>query len=405
MKAMIRASIALVLLAAPSWALAASPVAPLRFRVENPGAELGETPIYFPVKIAPGNYLVGPEAGGPGLAAQAVKDGDATYLAVVVPKLAHGSNAFSVTPAATDAGDASGVVLADDGPNVAVSVGGKPLTEYVINDGPRPFFFPVIGPGGDLMTRAYPMKDVEGEKRDHPHHRSLWFTHGNVNGVDFWSEMPRHGSIKETSRITKVGGPAVGVLRTTDDWIGPDGKKVCEDERVVRFYNTKNTRVIDFDVDVRATEGPLTFGDTKEGSFGMRMASTMDVTAKQGGKITNAEGLTDDATWGKPSPWVDYVGPVNGKTVGVAILNHPTSVRYPTTWHVRTYGLFAANPFGYHDFDPKAGKKGDLTVPKGETVRFRHRIILHAGDTAMAQIPSANAAYASLTFAIEKPGP
>ena len=113
---------------------------------------------------------------------------------------------------------------------------------------------------------------------------------------------------------------------------------------------------------------------------------------KKGGKITNAEGLTDGPAWGQPSPWVDYVGPVNGKTLGIAILNHPSSFRYPTTWHVRDYGLFAANPFGWHDFGMKT--PGDHTIPAGESIRFAYRLILHKGDTASANLPAAYAGYA-----------
>jgi Methane oxygenase PmoA len=126
--------------------------------------------------------------------------------------------------------------------------------------------------------------------------------------------------------------------------------------------------------------------------FGIRVASSMDVTRKGGGRITNAEGLTDEKAWGKPSPWVDYVGPVKEKTVGIAVLNHPDSFRYPTTWHVRTYGLFAANPFGWHDF---AGPvPGDYTIPAGGSIAFRYRVILHEGDTPAARVDRAFEAYA-----------
>ena len=149
-------------------------------------------------------------------------------------------------------------------------------------------------------------------------------------------------------------------IATTDDWLAPDGTRVCADERTVTFYRTQEARVIDFEFKIHASDGPLTFGDTKEGMFGIRVASSMDVTRKAGGRITNAEGLTDEKAWGKASPWVDYVGPVNEKTVGIAVLNHPGSFRYPTTWHVRTYGLFAANPFGWHDFGKP--ERGDYTV-------------------------------------------
>jgi hypothetical protein len=126
--------------------------------------------------------------------------------------------------------------------------------------------------------------------------------------------------------------------------------------------------------------------------FGIRVASSMDVTKKLGGRISNAEGLTDEKAWGRASPWVDYAGPVFGKTVGIAILNHPSSFRYPTTWHVRTYGLFAANPFGWHDFG--AHVPGDYTLPTGETIAFNYRVILHEGDAAAAKLDRAFSAYA-----------
>ena len=146
-----------------------------------------------------------------------------------------------------------------------------------------------------------------------------------------------------------------------------------------------------FDTDSKASAGPVTFGDTKEGMFGLRVATSMDVTSKKGGKIRNAEGVEDKDAWGKPSPWVDYTGPVDGKTAGVAILNHPSSFRYPTTWHVRDYGLFAANPFGWHDFGQK--NSGEYVLPKGESIRFRYRIILHEGTTDSAALPAAFQAY------------
>jgi hypothetical protein len=240
-------------------------------------------------------------------------------------------------------------------------------------------------------------KDVAGEDHDHNHQRSFWFTHGNVNNVDFWSSDPLNGvkanfgSIRETSRRTQ-DGLVVGLVRTTDDWLDHDGRPVLTDERVVRFYATEAVRVIDFSIRLKASNGPVTFGDTKEGMFGLRVASSMDVTKKSGGRITNAEGLHDDAAWGKASPWVDYIGPVAGKTVGIAILNHPLSFRYPTTWHVRTYGLFAANPFGWNDFGLK--KSGAYTIPAGESIAFSYRVVLHEGDTASARIADLFQAYA-----------
>ena len=105
------------------------------------------------------------------------------------------------------------------------------------------------------------MEDVEGEDRDHPHQRSFWFTHGDVNGFDFWASdplnrpNPKFGTIEETGRPTVVDGPVVGIIRTTDDWLGPDGKILCTDDRDWRTYDTEGARVIDLDVTIRPPTG------------------------------------------------------------------------------------------------------------------------------------------------------
>jgi hypothetical protein len=144
---------------------------------------------------------------------------------------------------------------------------------------------------------------------------------------------------------------------------------------------------------VNASPGDVTFGDTKEGAFGVRVAGTMDVKNKKGGRIINSEGLTDGAAWGKASAWVDYQGPVGDETLGIAIINHPTSFRYPTTWHVRDYGLFAANPFGLHDFEPAKGQKGDHKISAGESMTLRYRVLLHRGDEKQGRVAESFAEY------------
>ena len=287
----------------------------------------------------------------------------------------------------SDQATPAGFGLRSKGQNITIQLDGSLFSEYRTDVGAKPFLYPLVGPAGSSLTRAYPMEAVAGEDRDHPHQKSFWFTHGKVNGIDFWSEQNGNGTIKETARTSMVSGPVLARLCTSDDWLGPDGRKVCEDERVLTFYKTRNARVIDFEILLKATHGPVTFGDTKEGMFGLRVASSMDVDKKRGGRIVNAEGLVDGQAWGKASPWVDYSGPVNGKNVGIAILNHPRSFRYPTTWHVRTYGLFAANPFGWHDFG--LSKPGDYTLPADEKLWFGYRVILHEGDAGAARIADA----------------
>jgi hypothetical protein len=372
-----------------------SPAAPPgRVTIRGNGADLGETPVVADLKapLAAGNYVLEPSGGGATLPAWALTVDGKSLLAFVLPALkADAAATYTLRP--SDDRRPSGVTFQARGADTRILLDGKPFTEYRIEGGPKPYLYPILGPTGAPMTRAYPMESVEGEDRDHPHQRSFWFTHGKVNGIDFWSEQGRHGTIRQRGHETiSAHGPSPLVqMTTTNDWLGPDGAKVCEDQRALRFYNTRSIRVIDFDIMIKATAGPVTFGDTKEGMFGLRVASSMDVKRKGGGKITNAEGITDTDAWGKASPWVDYAGPVGGQAVGIAILNHPDSFRYPTTWHVRDYGLFAANPFGWHDFGLK--KSGDYTIPQGESIHFAYRVIFHKGDTASADLPAAFKAY------------
>ena len=279
-----------------------------------------------------------------------------------------------------------------DGANVRVLVDGELYAAYITDDGPKPYVWPLIGPTGVPMSRAYPMAEVEGEKQDHVHHRSLWFTHGDVDGVDYWSEgatntrMP-HGKIvhREFERVESDG--KVAEIVAISDWIDADGERRLEDRRTLRFKAHGKRRLVDFDVVLTAIDEPVTFNDTKEGSFGVRVPTWMDVegdkkkkTTNPGSLIVNSEGQTDVEAWGNPARWVDYQGVLNGERLGIAIMDHPSSFRHPTTWHVRTYGLFAANPFGLQSFDPAAAESGKLVLKPGESLHLRYLVLFHTGD-------------------------
>ena len=282
-------------------------------------------------------------------------------------------------------------VTAEKSPNgVVVKIDGAPFTEYVTNFHGTPILWPVIGPTGKPMTRAYPMGKGNGEREDHPHHRSIWFAHGDVDGLSFWHvETIRH------KRFVKIASGPEAVIVTQNDWLGPDGTKHCEDERTLRFGTDGPSRYIDYDVTVKATDHPVKFGDTKEGTMAVRVAATMKVDAKLGGRIVNSEGQTDKDAWGKRAAWVDYHGPVDGQTVGLAILNHPDSFRFPTYGHVRTYGLFAANPFGLHDFLKSKEVDGSHTLAPGESFTLRYRFLLHRGDEKEGNVAEAFRKYAA----------
>ena len=364
-----------------------------RVTIRGAGRDLGETPMLIELNpmLPVGDYSLSGE-GGPALPASVFEAGGKGRLAFVLPGLKRGeTRRYTLSQDAQKDRKTDGVAFVPEGKGLRVEVDDQPLTTYHPDLGPKPILFPLIGPTRAAFTRAFPMEQVEGEDKDHPHQRSFWFTHGKVNGVDFWSELPGHGAIRETSR-SALPGRLVGILRTTNDWVDPAGKTVCQDERTLRFRALKSAWLVDFDVTIKASNGPVTFGDTKEGMFGVRVASVLDANRKEGGKITNADGLTNADAWGKASPWVDYAGKIDGKAVGIAIMNHPDSFRYPTTWHVREYGLFAANPFGWKDFG--RAESGEYTLPAGESITFLYRVVLHEGDTASANLPAAFEAYA-----------
>lgn len=280
-----------------------------------------------------------------------------------------------------------------------VKIDGKLFTEYVTEAGTdsvpgTPILWPIVGPTGQPMTRAYPMADgPASERKDHPHHRSLWFTHGDVNGLSFWDRA----EIRHDRFVEMKSGPT-GRIVTENSWVDGDGNAVCRDVRTLTFGVNGESRWIDFDIVIKAADKPVKFGDTKEGSFGVRVAGTMKVDAAKvdpnwGGHIVNSEGLRDGAAWGKRASWVDYYGPIEGKTVGIAILNHPKSFRFPTYWHVRTYGLFAANPFGIHDFEGDKSLDGSYTLEPGESMAFYYRVVFHKGDEKQGKVAEIFADY------------
>ncbi len=278
----------------------------------------------------------------------------------------------------------------------SVMQGDQPVTEYHKQSKSRPILWPIWGPGQTEMTRAYPMRDGDPEeKKDHIHHRSLWIGH-EINEVDFWAEEGRPvGSVKHVA-FKKLSSGAQGVIEVQCDWLDPAGKKVLSDERRYAFSGPPEARRIDFDVTLIASETDLHFIDTKEGTVALRVAEWMKVDAKKGGELVNEKGEKNAEAWGKPAAWVDYTGvSPAGKEVGIAFLNHPKSFGYPTRWHVRTYGLFAANPFGVYHFEGGKEPTKGFTLEKGKRLQLNHRIVLHEGRTDPVQVKGWFEEYAS----------
>jgi len=269
---------------------------------------------------------------------------------------------------------------------ILITAGETPFTTVHYNSFTKPILWPVHGPGGHRMTRDWPMKpDTPGDDKDHPHHKSLWFNHGDVNGVDFWSESPRAGTIVTTAvKRAEIAEDGRAVVELANEWRAPDGHVVCKDTTVIRCGVVGEARLIDYTITVAATQGEVVFGDTKEGSMAVRSRPELNVERKNpiaAGSSRNREGLVGKSLWGAASAWVDYHAPVEGKTIGFAMFDHPTNLRHPTTWHARDYGLVAANPFGLHDFSKDQPKgAGNFTIPADSSHTWRYGIFLYQGE-------------------------
>jgi hypothetical protein len=313
------------------------------------------------------------------------------------------SKAFLLLLGFTVAAATAQVKLSKDGDRVDVEIDGKPFTTFYAGaETPKPYLHPLRTASGKRVSRGFPMEQVAGETRDHPHHRGLWFTHGDVNKFDFWmnEKSQRPGDTAKRGlivlrKIDKVqDGKKQGVIHSVHEWQAPDAKPLLTEDRTMVFQGDATRRVVDIDVTFTAME-KVTFGDTKEGFFAIRLRDEM-AERKGTGTMVSAEGQSKMANvWGKRSPWVDYSGTVEGEKLGIAILDHPGNPKHPTYWHSRDYGLFAANQFGEHDFLNDKTKDGSLTIEPGKKLRFRYRVIIHPGDAAEAKIAEEFKKYAS----------
>lgn len=285
------------------------------------------------------------------------------------------------------------------GGEISVSIDGKPFTTlYCGPDTAKPYLHPLRSASGKVVTRHYPMDDAPGETHDHPHHRGLWFSHGNVNGYDFWANEPsqhdgKNGKIVLEKMGRIAGGKNSGEIEAVFNWNDPSGKTLLTETRRMIFLGDPVRRTIDFDITLTAAE-KVTFGDTKEGTFAIRLAAALEEPNKEAlpspkrtGLMVDSEGRRGEAqVWGHRASWVDYFGELEGEKLGIAILDHPNNPRHPTYWHSRSYGLFAANIFGWHDFLNNKSADGSLKLDAGQSIRFRYRVMIHSGNFESADI-------------------
>lgn len=321
----------------------------------------------------------------------------------------------------------SGVMVIDRTPDrrVDVLVDGKPFTSYIYPSSlQKPVLNPLRSAGGAIVTRGYPLEPRPGERADHPHHVGHWFNYGDVNGFDFWghsddtpaANKPKMGTIVHKAIVKVAGGADRGLLTVTADWTVPDGSTLLREQTEFIFSRGPGLRIVDRITTWTAADTPVTFKDTKEGAFGIRVARALDHRSKQAevlvgadgkgtekrvdttgatGRYIGSDGKTGEDVWGTRGPWMGLTGIVDGQPVTVAILDHPSNHGHPTYWHARGYGLFAANPLGRQGYDPKQ-EPVTLTLKPGASVTFRHRILIRDGEMTVDQLRKEHERFAGL---------
>ena len=304
---------------------------------------------------------------------------------------------------------AQSVDVQRNGDQIDVNIGGKPFTTYYFDAKvAKPYLMPLRSAHGTIVTRGWPVKNEAPAERQHessfePHQRPLYFAHGNIDGLDFWGEEAfakyygDHGKQwyghMVMQKIDEVKGGDTGVIRAEFALQTPNNRVIGEETQSFTFRGDEHTRIIDCEFTLHATHGPLTLGDTKEGTFGIRVVKELDSPPAHMVNSAGAEG--EKQIWGKKADWVNYDGKVEGEEVGIAILDSPKSFRHPTTWHARGYGLFAANPFGWRDFTRDPNQDGSWTIPEHKSLTFRYRVIIHHSDYREAHISEAYQKYAA----------
>lgn len=325
-------------------------------------------------------------AGGMTLPAQLnTKEDDSAVLTFVLGYLAKGEDAvLTVVNTGEHAPAFSAVDCADAG-KVALNANGAEYTAYQYNIGfAKPHIGPIVNKYGENITR------YDFEAKEHPHHRSIWFSHGSVKvenaetgfvsaEVDTWNEFEHHGYIKTNTVRDTVSGDVFCAFTAENTWTDENGNPLCDDVTTVTLSNPENG-VYYFDVDLTliAAYGKVTLGATKEaGPIAVRMDETL--RADRTGTLTNAWGAVgENEIWMKRSDWNDYYGTTaGGHVAGVAVFDSEANAKYPTYWHSRNYGLFAPNRYY---------TGGAEEIPVGETVSFKYRIVIHEGDTEAAGI-------------------
>ncbi|NQU53760.1 MAG: PmoA family protein [Bacteroidetes bacterium] len=309
---------------------------------------------------------------------------------------------------------------------VDVLVDGKLFTSYIYPDNiMKPVLWPVISPAGNMLTRSFPMINKDGDRVDHPHHVGIWLNYGDVNGLDFWNNSEAispekshdYGTIYHQSIEKAVSGKGKATLLTTAVWKSPDNTLMLEEQTGFDFIAVENANIIDRITTLKAVIDEVKFTDNKEGMFGIRVARELELPSNKPselvdshgivtkvqqmdntivkGNYRSAEGIEGKEVWATRGRWMKLASEINGEQVALVIIDHPSNIGYPTYWHARDYGLFAANTLGQKIFS-KGENELNFSLKKGESVTFKYRLVVAAENLTDEQINKLADEYAKL---------
>ena len=299
---------------------------------------------------------------------------------------------------------------------IDVLIDGKLFTSYIYPDNiKKPVLWPVITAEGNEITRQFPLKKKAGERSDHPHHVGIWLNYGDVNGLDFWNnseaiskeDAPKYGTIYHETIESAKSGVGKATLITTESWQDVNRNKLLKEITEYTFTVDGKTRIIDRTTLLKAENGKVNITDNKEGMFAIRVTRELELPATgkveltdshgnvetvdasddkiANGDYLSSEGITGEAVWATRGKWMKLSGVINGEKVAIVIFDHPGNPGYPTYWHARGYGLFAANTLGQKVFS-KGEKEMNFSIQNGESATFRYRVAVFSGEPTLEEI-------------------
>jgi len=303
-------------------------------------------------------------------------------------------------------GDRISVTLNDQQRRVDVSIDGQPFTSYIWPSKlAKPVLYPLRTAKGTIITRAFPLQQQPGERVDHPHHAGLWLNYESINGIDFWNnseaikpqDAPKMGTIEQRSIVSAKGGSDQGELEVEADWLTYDKRVLLKEHTRFVFRGRPNSRSVDRITTLQAQGEKVVFADAKDGMLGLRVVRALEAPSDKAEVFTDASGRTTtvakldntgvngvyltsegkkgDAAWGTRGRWCNLSGKIGDEPVTISIFDHPANPGFPTYWHARGYGLFAANPLGQKVFS-NGKEEMNLTLAPNQSVTFRYRILI-----------------------------